>query len=389
MEELKKIDDKDNKKIKLKKILKILFIIILIILIISIIFLYRENRNVQNFIDENIFRKTISEDNVLSIDIDNTSNTFICAFSNYIGVLNNNTLTAYNSYAKNEFMLNIEITMPIFSSSGKYLAIAEKNGSKIYVIEDKNIVWQGDVEGTIEKITINKNGYLAVALSQTRYRSIVTTYNTNGKELCKTYLSSTYTLDMDISNDNNFLAIAETNLSGIQIKSGIRIIELGKVEQDPENAVIYKEDVDQDSLITSIHYDNENNLVCMLNNKIIKIENMQKKDIFEYDENALFADINLENEVVQIINVQEDELKVKITNTTNLSEREYIINSIPKEIDTKGDIIAINTGSEAYFVNSSGFLNKKYESNQEIIEVITSENIAGIIYKNKIEIIKL
>ena len=116
---------------------------------------------------------------------------------------------------------------------------------------------------------------------------------------------------------------------------------------------------------------------------------MQKKDIFEYDENALFADINLENEVVQIINVQEDELKVKITNTTNLSEREYIINSIPKEIDTKGDIIAINTGSEAYFVNSSGFLNKKYESNQEIIEVITSENIAGIIYKNKIEIIKL
>ena len=389
MEELEKIENKDNKKTKVKKILKILFTIIIIGLIIAGIILYRENRTLQNFMDENIFKKTVSENNLSSIDIDNDSNTYICAFSNYIGVLNNNILTAYNSYAKNEFSLNIEITMPIFSSEGKYLAVAEKNGNKVYLIADKNIVWQADVEGKIEKITVNKNGYLAVAVAQTSYRTIVITYNSNGKELCKTYLSSTYAVDMDISNDNNLLAIAETNLSGIQIKSGIRIISLPKVEQDPENSVIYKEDVEQDRLITSIHYDNQNNLICMLDNKIIKIENLQQKDVLKYDENALFADINLESQVVQIINSQEDELRVKITNTVNKNEREYIINSIPKEIYTKGNIIALNTGSEAYFIKNSGFLNRKYESSQEIKEIVISEKVAGIIYKNKIEIIKL
>lgn len=389
MEELEKIENKDNKKTKVKKILKILFTIIIIGLIIAGIILYRENRTLQNFMDENIFKKTVSENNLSSIDIDNDSNTYICAFSNYIGVLNNNILTAYNSYAKNEFLLNIEITMPIFSSEGKYLAVAEKNGNKVYLIADKNIVWQADVEGKIEKITVNKNGYLAVAVAQTSYRTIVITYNSNGKELCKTYLSSTYAVDMDISNDNNLLAIAETNLSGIQIKSGIRIISLPKVEQDPENSVIYKEDVEQDRLITSIHYDNQNNLICMLDNKIIKIENLQQKDVLKYDENALFADINLESQVVQIINSQEDELRVKITNTVNKNEREYIINSIPKEIYTKGNIIALNTGSEAYFIKNSGFLNRKYESSQEIKEIVISEKVAGIIYKNKIEIIKL
>ena len=55
-------------------------------------------------------------------------------------------------------------------------------------------------------------------------------------KICKTYLSSTYAADIDISNDNKNLAIAETNLSGIQIKSGIRIISLEKIEQDVENA---------------------------------------------------------------------------------------------------------------------------------------------------------
>lgn len=388
-EELKKEEKKDNKKSDIKKILKIVLIVLLIGLIISVIILYRENRTVQNFIDENIFKKTITEDNLLSIDIDNDTNTYICAFSNYIGVVSNNTLTAYNSYAKKEFSLSVTITTPIFSSSGKYLAIAEKNGNKIYLIADKNIVWQADVEGTIEKITVNKNGYLAVAVSQTSYRSVVITYNTNGKELCRTYLSSTYAVDMDISNDNKSLAIAETNLSGIQIKAGIRIISLEKVDQDPENAVIYKEEIDQDTIITSIHYDNKNNLICMLTDKIIKIENLQKKDILEYDENALFADIDLDNQIVQILNSQEDELKVKITNTINQNERDYIINSIPKEMDTKGSIIAINTGSEAYFIKNTGFLIKKYEANQEIKQIVISENIAGIIYKNKIEIIKL
>ena len=381
---------KENKKKIIKKIIKILLIIILIGLIIAGIMLYRENRNVQNFIDENILRKSVSEDELLYIEYTNDASTNICAFGKYIGILSNNILTAYNSYAKQEFSLNIAITTPIFSSEGKYLAIGEKNGNKIYLVADKNIVWQGDIEGKIEKIVVNKNGYMAVAVSQTSYKTIVITYNTNGKEMCKTYLSSTYAADIDISNDNKNLVIAETNLSGIQIKSGIRIISLEKIEQDVENAIIYKEDVGENNIITSIHYDKSNNLICMLDNKIVKIENGQKKDIVEYNENTLFADIDLENQIVQIVGEEQEDMqtKIKVQNTSNNKQREYIINSIPKEIDTKSKIIVVNTGSEAYFITETGFLNRKYESKQEIKEIVISENIAGIIYKNKIEIIK-
>ena len=224
--------EKEEKKINKKKIIKLVLFILLIALIITMLLLYRENRTVQNFVDEKIFRKIATEEHLPNIEITNDSNTHIYAFSNKIGILSGNELKIYNSYGKQEALLNITITNPLFSARGKYLAIAEKGGNKIYLISDQNIIWQTDVEGTIERISVNKQGYLAVAVTQTSYKSVITAYNSQGREICKTYLSNSYAVDIDISYNSKYLAIAETNLSGIQIKSSIRIIDLSKIEQE-------------------------------------------------------------------------------------------------------------------------------------------------------------
>lgn len=383
--------EKEEKKINTKKIIKIVIVSLMLILIITTIYLYCNNRKVEKFFDENIFRKTIEEEGLQSIEISNDAKTHICTYHNNIGILSNNELKIYNSYGKQEGILNITITNPIFSNGGKYLAIAEKSGSKIYLIADQNIVWQSDIEGKIEKISINKNGYIVASVSQTSYKSVVITFNPQGREICKTYLSYTYAVDMDISNNNKQLAIAETNLSGIQIKSSIRIIDLEKLEQEAEESTIYNKQVDSNSTITSIKYDETGNLIAMLDNKIIKISNGEEQEIWKYSENTLFADIDLKNRTVQIILAQseEGEIEVKVKNNTKEKTRTYIINSIPKEITTKANTIAVNTGSEVYFIKANGFLKNKYQSTQEIKEIVMSEEIAAIVYKNKIEIIKL
>ena len=58
-----------------------------------------------------------------------------------------------------------------------------------------------------------------------------------------------------------------------------------------------------------------------------------------------------------------------------------------KEIYTDGDIIALNLGTEVEFINTSGCLVNRYVANQEITKVTVSINIAGIIYRDKVEII--
>ena len=56
---------------------------------------------------------------------------------------------------------------------------------------------------------------------------------------------------------------------------------------------------------------------------------------------------------------------------------------------TNVDIIALNLGTEVEFINTSGWLAKRYVSNQEITNIVVSSNIAGIVYRDKVEIINL
>ena len=52
-------------------------------------------------------------------------------------------------------------------------------------------------------------------------------------------------------------------------------------------------------------------------------------------------------------------------------------------------MIALNLGTEVEFINTDGWLVKRYIANQEITNIVVSNNIAGIIYRDKIEIIDL
>ena len=47
------------------------------------------------------------------------------------------------------------------------------------------------------------------------------------------------------------------------------------------------------------------------------------------------------------------------------------------------------SGTEIEFINTEGWLVKRYIANQEITNVVVSNNMAGIIYRDKIEIINL
>lgn len=80
---------------------------------------------------------------------------------------------------------------------------------------------------------------------------------------------------------------------------------------------------------------------------------------------------------------------VNIVNIENQGTKEYTVNSVAKEIYTYGNIIALNLGTEVEFINTGGWLVKRYIANQEITKVVISDSIAGIIYRERIEIINL
>lgn len=384
----------EEKKVNKKKIIIGIIILILILIGIVIAIIYNNNAQAREWIDKNILKKEVLQNTSVSIELNSDDSQSVYAFNKYIGILNKNVFKIYNSSAKEENELNLEVNNPLFASENRFLAVAESSGQKVYLIEDKEIKWESSIEGSIEQIHVNKNGYVAVVISDTTYKTVITMYNTEGRELFKTFLSNTRTVDVSVSNDNKYLAIAEIDTSGTMIQSNIRIISIDKAQTDSDNSVVKKYNGESNNLITNIKYQDKDKLICMYTDSIHIIENETDSILNENkDKKITFASINLDN---NIVNIEEQSTGLftansvlNIININNKNTITYIAEDVTKEIYTYENIIALNLGAEVEFINTNGWLVKRYIANQEITNIVVSNSIAGIVYRDKIEIINL
>jgi len=377
-----------------KKILKNSIITLIIILGVILIARYITEEDFRNYVDINIFKRQVEQDTLSNIEIDYESTPNIFAYDKYIAILNKNKLSIYTSDSQKNTSLEINISRPILNSRGKYLVIAEQNGNKLYLIEDSSIVWQAEVEGSISRVNVNKHGFVSVIVTNTTYKSVIISYNKTGKELFRTYLSSTYAICADISNNNKYLAIGEVDYTGTIVKSNVKIISIALAQTNPEESVINKYESEIGQIISNIKYQDKDTAICMFNSYIQKISLDANERLMDINNNALFLDITLENGVA-IVEKQSSglfsyEYEMKIKNTSSVLENLYILDSdVPRNVIVCEDKIGINLGTEVQIVNSRGLLLKKYKSKQEIKSLVLGNKIAGIIYKDKIELINL
>lgn len=381
------------KKINKKNLIISICIIIFILLLIIGFSLYIANQNVRDFFDIYLFKKNISSNNSTKIDFNDDESTFVFSYDKYIAILNKNNFTTYNSSGNKAFNINTEISNPTTSSSNRFICLAEKNGQRVYLINGQNIAWQKDIEGNISKVNVNKNGYVSVIVTGTSYKSVVITFDSTGKELFKTYLSSTTAIDSAISNDNKYLAIAEIDYSGTAIQSNIKILSIEKSQNDPTKAIDYIYPADSNSIVMDINYNSKNKLVCMYDNSIHLIQNNSDKELTKIsDKTDLFFDINLTDTYIRVSQNSNTLFSGNEAHLIDISSNKdslYSINGTPKSIYCADNTIAINLGSEIDFINNSGWLLKKFNTTQEAKNIVLGSGIAGIVYKNKVEIINL
>lgn len=258
--------------------------------------------------------------------------------------------------------------------------------TKIYYLVKK-------LNGEILNIYINRNGYVAIISTDATYKSIITLFDSNGKQVIKKYLATTRVTDLSISEDNNYIAFAEIDTSGATIKSNIEIISVEKAIISPDNSVVNSFEDNNKKMIVDITYQEKNNLVCVYDDTVDVIAKENKQEIMKIDENVTFVSGNLKNSICYIKEEKNGIFDLKsslnIINTQNNQTYTYSLEEIAKEMYTSENVIGINVGTEIYFINTNGILIKKYVSKQEITNVIISNNLGLIVYKDKIEMISL
>ena len=380
----------EEKKVKNIIVSVILLICFMITIVISAF--YTQNMDFRNWIDLNIFRKIVTEHKVAEIILDSDSNPNVYAYSRYITVLTGNELETYNQNGQKEHLTNINISNPIYNSSGEYLVIADSGKNQVYLISGKNIIWETEIEGSISDVYVNKNGYVVLTIVNTSYKTVVSVYNPNGKELFKKYLATTSVVDVEISDDNTYLAIAEIDTSGILIQSKVEIISIEKAQKNDSGSVVHTHNSKQGNMIISINYNNRNYLTCMYDNSIYVIKNFEEELLLELNSKTdVFASVDLKNNVfkIQENSSELNNSEIHIKSIFNKRENIYTIDSAIKQIAYYEDIIGVNIGTETYLLNTSGYLIKKYTSEKEIKNIVLTERIATIVYSEKIKIVNL
>lgn len=384
-----------EKKVNKKKVIITIIAIIITLFLIIISAIYINNKNVRLWIDKNIFRKEVIQNNLPTIELNESDTQNIYAFNKYIGVLSKNQFAIYDNSGKKQDELNIEITKPIFNSNGRHLVIAEEKGQKVYLITDKGIAWEKSIEGNISQVEVNKNGYVAITIVDTINKTVVAVYDNTGNWLFNNILSTTRVVSTSLSNDNKYLALAEIDTSGTQIQSSIKIMSIEEGKNNPSNSIKKVYNSEKGDLITQIKYQEKDKLLCMYTDKIdvIKTDETTETISENKDKKVSFTSISLSNSAVMLEEKSSGlftaDSIVSIINPDNKNISTYTTEAVTKEIYTYDNIIGLNLGAEVEFINTSGWLVKKYTAEQEITNIVLSNSMAGIVYRDKIELINL
>ena len=197
-----------------------------------------------------------------------------------------------------------------------------------------------------------------------------------------------------MSQDSQYLAIAEVDISGILTKSAIQIVSIELAQTKPAEAIVYKYEVPEGKLIINVEYQEKQKLICMYNDTIEVLQEQKSSELVEFENRkTTFMTIELNNKIAILEEKTTGEYTsdtyVNIINPENKREIQYIANGVVKSLHTSNKRIAINTGSELHIISTNGFLVKKYISSTEINDIVMTDSLVGVIYRDKIQIINL
>lgn len=366
---------------------KFIFICFSIAIIAAIVF-YNNSEKIINFFEN---KEWEIADSIGSVNLNNYLE-IEGTISNLI-VVGSNNVRGYSNEAKKEFDLFLSFQETVSDAEGDYCIIGEKNGTAIYMINGNQKVWESSITGSIYDVYVNKNGYSVVTYKQSGYKSLVKVISPSGTELFTSYLASTYAVDVAITNDNKTLAIAEVDTNGIHIISSVKIIDINYLE----NQNVKKFDVNEGALISNIEYNEKNELLIMTDSKVEIISNNSKEEILSFDYSNTI-NVSIENKKNVITVVKEDaglfDVKYKLyiySFDEEIEKKEYELYDLPKQIKASNNVIALVMENELLIINTNGKLVKKFEISRNLKSIVLydNENTVGLIFRDKIEFIKI
>ncbi len=394
MEVLKK---KTEPKEKGKTLNTIAFILLFLCIACTAFFVYLKNQGVDlkavNVIDT-VKTTILNRDNK---DEMKTLSTFKCdtrehpvfaAYSGYIVECNGENLMWLDKNGKNQFIRHVAVSKPVLKPSGKYLLLYDSGGRDVFVIKGKSIGWSKKLEGNIINCSMNEDGYVSIVRDMTGYKGAVEVYDPDGVQVFILARSERFVMSADVMPSGDNVLINTIDTAGINTDTNIEFTDM----RGNMSASITK----ADSIFPSIMCYNNGSLLATGTSVLVYFDNSRQEEwkkeygkVYSADSSGKYAVVAVDGKEKSGV-FKKDTTDILVVNSKGHISNVYSLDEKVVKIEAYNDIIAVNTGREAIFINSSGTLKGKYTSKADILEIsfLTSQE-AVVVSRNSVSVVSL
>lgn len=185
---------------------------------------------------------------------------------------------SYTNYA-NKVLWNqtFEMVNPMVDICKEYVAIADKEGSKIFVFNTKGLQSQFNVTQPIEKLQVASQG-VVYTMQNDGNSSLMKVYDKDGNEELvggeHSMTTSGYPMDIATSDDGEKLAVSFLYVSSGIMKTNIAFFNFGSVGQNKEDNLVSGYPYDS-SVFPSVQYVNDTTAVAFGDKKVVIYQGKQ------------------------------------------------------------------------------------------------------------------
>ena len=299
-------------------------------------------------------------------------NGVVCAKSNYLCFINKN--------GDKKWEYETQISNPVVSVSGNYIAVAGKDSTHLNLYKGKKLLYAVNVSDKIKSCSVSEKGDVALVTDKTAYKGGVLVINKKGEEVFSWISGVNYITSAAMLKSRNVavsLVSTENN-----VKSYVMLFDIYSTE--PINgteitdalvfdSVSYKNNVyvNADSSVSSVNSDGELNYSIRFDNTDITHTATDKKGwrAVSYTEGNL-PYINVYNRRGNLYSTAQTE-------------------SVPTHIDLYKSTVLYNNGRDILCGEADG-IKSRYSAPMTVKNLIMmNHNTYMVVYENSIEIIKL
>ena len=207
----------------------LLFFLALILLFIGVTaVVFRDRLNMDNIRRWFHYRSLVLNDNgqaeafVYDGDITDT----FASLDGDLLVCSKNSISLYSGSGTRYVSQSVSMENPVVDTNGTMAVVYDAGGSELYVLGQRQLVWEAEGLNSILAAHLNRSGQLTVVTQSGGYRGNVTIYGTDYNPIMSVNLSSAYVMDAALSDDGQTLSILSVGQDNGTFSSSLSLYKM-------------------------------------------------------------------------------------------------------------------------------------------------------------------